>query len=48
MSHWTFGCRFEYDFSIEETQQLLLAELREKCPAADELIGRAFAIGLKA
>ena len=42
------GCRFAEDFRIEETQQILLAELEEKCPAADELIGRAFAIGLKA
>ncbi len=43
-----FQSRFESDFSIEETQQLLLAELSEKCPIAVQLVGRAFAIGMNA
>lgn len=40
--------RFEEDFLLEDAQELIVEELRKHCPAAENLIGRAFAIGMAA
>lgn len=39
------GSRFDEDFSLQEMQQIVISEIQENCPTADQLIGQAFAIG---